>query len=109
MKIGQQRKIQAAELFGKSSMGMYAVYADAQDLGVELREARQVFLQRAKLTSSGTGEIERVESQHHDVAAHVGQRQRARTQVGGQGEIGRRIAYHQFLIGHVPLLERIQS
>ena len=57
MKIGQQRKIQAAELLGKRSMRVYAVYADAQDLGVELRKARQVFLQRAKLTSSGAGEI----------------------------------------------------
>ncbi len=74
MKIGQQRKIKAAELLGKCFMRVDAVNADAQNLGVELREARQVFLQRAKLTSSSAGEIERVEGQDNQVAAHVGQR-----------------------------------
>ena len=73
MKIGQQGKIQAAELLGKSFMRVYAVNADAQNLGVELREARQVILQRAKLTSSTAGEIERVEGQDYHMAAHVGQ------------------------------------
>ena len=104
MKIGQQGKIQAAELLGKRSVGVHAVNADAQNLGVELREARQVILQRAKLTSSSAGEIERVESQDRHMAAYVGQRQRALAEMRGQREVGRKIAYHQFLIRHGPLL-----
>jgi hypothetical protein len=77
---------------------MYAVNADAQNLGVELREARQVFLQRAKLTSSSAGEIERVEGQDNDAATNVSQCQRARAHMGGQREVGRKIANYQLLV-----------
>ncbi len=108
MKIGQQRIIQAAELLGKGVMRMHAVNTDAQDLGVELREARQVFLQRAKLTSSSASEIERVEGKDNDAAANIGQLQRAGAHMGGQREVGRIIANYQFLIGHVPLLEFVR-
>jgi hypothetical protein len=104
VEIGQQGKIEATELLGKRLVRMYAVNTDAQDLGAELREARQVILQRAKLTSSSAGEVERVEGQNNDAALYVTQRQRALAEMGRQREVGRKIAYHQLLIGHGPLL-----
>jgi hypothetical protein len=70
-----------------------AVNADAQNLGVELRETRQVILQRAKLTPSSSGEIKRVECQDGHMATQLGQRKRAGADVGREREVGRKIAH----------------
>ena len=45
VEIGQQRIPQAAETLGKRFMGMDAIDADAQNLGVPLLEAREVALE----------------------------------------------------------------
>jgi hypothetical protein len=34
MKIRQQRKVNAAQLFGKSPVRMHAIYTDAQNLSI---------------------------------------------------------------------------
>ena len=71
MKISQQGKAQTAELRGKSSMGMDAIDADAQYLGVRRLETRNVAFQGSELGLSATGEIENIEGKQHVALAAV--------------------------------------
>lgn len=71
MKISQERKAQTAELRGKSSMGMDAIDADAQHLGVRCLEACNVALQSSDLGLSATGKIENIEGKQHMALAAI--------------------------------------
>jgi hypothetical protein len=71
VEIGYQWIAQAAETLGKRFMGMDAINADAQNLGVPLLEARQVALQRGELVSSASRPVKDVESQDHVLMAAI--------------------------------------
>ena len=65
MKVGQQGVRQAAQEIGKRAVRENTVATDAQNLGVELFEPGNIFLERDELSSSSVGEVERKKSQHH--------------------------------------------
>ena len=71
MEISQQGIAQAAELCGEGAMGMDAVDADAQNLGVRRLETRNVAFQGSELGLSATGEIENIEGKQHVALAAV--------------------------------------
>lgn len=100
MKVGEQGKRDAAQLFGKSLMRVDAVYADAQHVGLELGEARQIGLQRFELGASTAGKIEDVESENDRLAAQIGEAQRALAGVREQTEIGRHLPHSDGLLRH---------
>jgi hypothetical protein len=73
VEVGQQRVGDAAQVFGEGAMRVHTVDADAQDLGIKLREAGEVLLQRTELRSSGVGEVQDVKGEHDDLSAQAAQ------------------------------------
>jgi hypothetical protein len=69
MKIGHEGEGEATEKIGKGAVRVNTIATDAQNLGVELFELRQVFLKRVELGASSVGEVERVKGQHDRFAA----------------------------------------
>jgi len=84
VEVGEERECNPAQLLGESLMGVYAIYTEAQDLGIKLLEAGEILLQLAELDASGAGEIQDVKRQHHHFSSQFGEAQRAEAGVGGQ-------------------------
>jgi len=79
-------------------VGELRVAADAQNLGVELREPTGVRLQDGELAASDRCPVEGIE-EHHNILPRIPPiaRQRDRVaEVGCEGEIGRRSAHRQW-------------
>jgi hypothetical protein len=85
-KIAQQRIIDAPQIFSPRGEGGCRVNADAQDLGVQSREAAVVSLIRRDLCASYPGPGEREEGNDDVLAAVVAQRDRL-FQMAGQCKI----------------------
>src|SRR5205085_10075872 len=100
VEIGWQRVSEAAETAGKSLMGMDAIDADAQNLGVPLLEARKVALQRGELVSSASCPVKGVEGQDDVLAAAILREGDRITHGGGQRKVRGLLTHGRYRLLH---------